>query len=241
MKQFVIVLRDYPKSERFYTEAMKAFQLHGWNVERYDAVDARVFDLEEELQKRNLFISENIKKIDKPIVNPGAQGCFFSHYDLWRKCIELNETIAVFEEDAIAIAPPSMEDFEDVLKMRLGHETQDAILKKTTIFGQFRVGADCYLIKPTGARKLINWCAANGICAPDLLLGDAIVDVKYSTPDLFELHPEANLPGYKNSTTAKRNKDLLDPPTTGTAANKKPTLLNRPAMIGTVKIHKKIK
>jgi GR25 family glycosyltransferase involved in LPS biosynthesis len=210
MRQFAIVLKNYPKSERFHRDAIKAFTLYNWQVERYDAVDARVFNLQEELDKRNLFINENLKKIDKPINNPGAQGCFFSHYDLWKKCVELNETIAILEEDAIPIAhPPITEDFEDVLKMRLGHKTKDRVLLSTNIFGKFRVGADCYLIKPKGAIKLINWCAANGICAPDLLLGDAIVDVKYSTPDLFKLHPEANLPGYINSTTAKRNKDLL--------------------------------
>ena len=35
------------------------------------------------------------------ILRPGVIGCFYSHYRLWQKCIELDEPILVFEDDVI--------------------------------------------------------------------------------------------------------------------------------------------
>jgi hypothetical protein len=30
---------------------------------------------------------------------PGVIGCFYSHYNLWKKCVELKEPIMIFEDD----------------------------------------------------------------------------------------------------------------------------------------------
>lgn len=37
----------------------------------------------------------------KKLLRPGVIGCFYSHYTLWKKCLELNEPIFIFEDDVI--------------------------------------------------------------------------------------------------------------------------------------------
>lgn len=32
---------------------------------------------------------------------PGVKGCFYSHYRLWQKCVELNEPIIIWEDDIV--------------------------------------------------------------------------------------------------------------------------------------------
>ena len=209
MKQFIIVLKDYPKSERFYLDASRTAKEHGWDLERYDAVDARTINFDQELKNRGLFVSEHTKKNILPgqiveNLRPGVIGCFLSHYSLWQRCIELNETIAIFEEDVVFVDSLPTEDFVDVLKLRQGTRAKNIVLT-----GQWWVGADCYLIKPHAARKIIDWCAVNGIVPADLLLAENIVNIQHVTKDCCRLHPEEHLNYPLNSLTWKKNKNLL--------------------------------
>jgi len=203
MKQFIIVLKDYPKSEQFYLDALNSAQQHGWGLERYDAVDARIVNLEQEFRQRNLFISADARRHVPVILHPGAQGCFLSHYNLWKMCIELNETIAIFEEDVMFTGSLPTEDFVDVLKLRKGKFLKDII--RTT--GNWWFGTDSYLIKPHAARKIIDWVHKFGVLPADHLLGENVVNIKHLLQDVCVLNPGAEL--RENSLTWKKNKDLL--------------------------------
>jgi GR25 family glycosyltransferase involved in LPS biosynthesis len=204
MKQFIIVLKNYPKSEKFYKEALKTSLLYNWNIERIDAVDARVVDLNNELEKRKIIISHFTRQKITEMLKPGMIGCFLSHYDLWLKCIELNEMIAIFEEDIIFLKSIPKDDFKDVLKLRQGPEAHNQRLT-----GKWWVGADSYLIKPCGAKKIVDWCKINGALPPDHLLGLNVVDIKHLNKNVCILNPEEHTNWPMNSLTNKFNKDLL--------------------------------
>ena len=47
------------------------------------------------IYRRQYVGQEDIPKLSRP----GVIGCFYSHYNLWKKCIELEQPIMIFEDD----------------------------------------------------------------------------------------------------------------------------------------------
>ena len=68
-------------------------------------------------------LDPNDEKIGK-LMSPGVRGCFYSHYNLWKKCVELNEPIIIFEDDIVIRRPFLNVDWQDVLIVALGHPTK---------------------------------------------------------------------------------------------------------------------
>lgn len=61
------------------------------------------------------------EKYDKKASMPGVKGCFYSHYRLWEKCVEVGEPIIVFEDDAHVIRPYKPVEWVDVLSLVSSH------------------------------------------------------------------------------------------------------------------------
>jgi len=113
----------------------------------------------------------------------GAQGCFMSHYNLWKHCVTVNTPIIILEHDIIFIdqwKPITLQ--HDVLKL----------FKKTKLIsneftGEWQVGAHAYIITPFGAKKLISWVEKNFAFHADILLGSRIVDWSNLDSDLVTI------------------------------------------------------
>lgn len=91
--------------------------------------------------RRQLIGQEDIGKLSRP----GVVGCFYSHYALWHKCIELNEPIMIFEDDVKFYRKYEPVDFEGVLILSLGKSSFMTDPQKT------------YLENPTGVPKIVKW------------------------------------------------------------------------------------
>lgn len=99
---------------------------------------------------------------------PGVIGCFYSHYELWKKCAELDEPIMIFEDDVKFYRNYQPVEFEDILVLSLGkssfmEEPQKTFLKNPTGTPQalpwknFSMpGNSGYAIKPHAARELVK-------------------------------------------------------------------------------------
>lgn len=98
---------------------------------------------------------------------PGVKGCFYSHYNLWKKCVELNEPICIWEDDIILIRPYIPIDWQDVLVVALGHPKKSEKYKQylespkgpaePAGYHQSSMPGCCgYAIKPHAAKKLID-------------------------------------------------------------------------------------
>ena len=98
---------------------------------------------------------------------PGVQGCFYSHYTLWKKCVELNEPIIIWEDDIVISRPFTPIDWDDVLVVALGHPSKSQeylpYLENPTGkpmaagYRQSSMPGCCgYAIKPHAAKKLID-------------------------------------------------------------------------------------
>lgn len=84
------------------------------------------------------------KEIDK-ISRKGVKGCFHSHYRLWKKCVELQEPIAIFEDDVKFYRNYIPVPFEGVLILSLGKSSFLADPGKT------------YLERPSGTPAALPW------------------------------------------------------------------------------------
>jgi glycosyl transferase, family 25 len=99
--------------------------------------------------------------------SPGEMGCFDSHYRLWQKCVELDEPIMVFEDDALIVRPYYPIEFKEVLITVFGnpvksakyyhHFTEPTGDPTAAWYGQASMpGTPGYAIKPSAAKKLVE-------------------------------------------------------------------------------------
>ena len=178
MKSFVIILKDHEKSEAFGQVALASGNSHGWDLERFNAIDGRKCQLSD----FGLTQPTTPKKVKRYFERPGVVGCFLSHYSLWKRCLELNQTIGIFEQDVIFQRPlPSNLNFIDVLRLDRFHEG------KNHGTGRWWEGTHGYFITPAGAAKLLNWVAHRGIWNADMMLGTDVVDIQFNDDGLIIL------------------------------------------------------
>ena len=116
------------------------------------------------VHKRNL-VGEDQGKMSKP----GVIGCFYSHYSLWKKCVELGEPIMIFEDDVKFYRGWTPVEWEGVLILSLGKtsflkEPYKTYLEEPTgtpqpmPWRQFSMpGASGYAIKPDAALGLVKF------------------------------------------------------------------------------------
>lgn len=92
MKTYVISLKKNKERRNFVEQSMSI------NFEFFDAI----YGIEQEGELRDKF---EIKKIlDRTIyqrLSAPQLGCYASHYQLWCKCVELNEPIVILEDDGL--------------------------------------------------------------------------------------------------------------------------------------------
>jgi GR25 family glycosyltransferase involved in LPS biosynthesis len=96
---------------------------------------------------------------------PGVVGCFYSHYSLWEKCVQLNEPIMIFEDDVKFYRGWNPVAFDGVLILSLGKSSFLSEPNKT------------YLENPTGVPRAMPWKnfsmpgASGYALTPDAALG----------------------------------------------------------------------
>ena len=91
--------------------------------------------------ERQLIGQGSIGKMSRP----GVIGCFYSHYRLWSKCVDLNEPIMIFEDDVIFYRKYIPVLFEGVLILSLG---------KSSFLGE---PGKTYLENPSGPPAALPW------------------------------------------------------------------------------------
>lgn len=97
----------------------------------------------------------------------GVMGCFDSHYRLWKKCVELNEPILIFEDDVVLTRPYMPVEWDDVLSVAFSHAKKMLLYIEhlesssgpavAAPYGQSSMpGNGGYAIKPHAAKILID-------------------------------------------------------------------------------------
>jgi glycosyl transferase family 25 len=111
--------------------------------------------------ERQVIGENHIGKLSRP----GVVGCFYSHYSLWEKCVQLSEPIMIFEDDVKFYRGWYPVAFDGVLILSLGKSSFLTEPNKT------------YLENPTGVPRAVPWRnfsmpgASGYALTPDAALG----------------------------------------------------------------------
>jgi len=178
MKNFIIILKNNKISEFYGNNAMESGKKYNWNLETFNAISGK----EVSLSDYNLKATSSSKKCNSAFNRPGVVGCFLSHYNLWIKCLTLNEPIGIFEHDVVFQKSfPNNVKFEEVLRL-------DQLSKgKNHGTGDWWEGSHAYIITPLGAKKLVNWVTTNGAWPSDVILGTNVVKIQFDKNALISL------------------------------------------------------
>lgn len=123
--------------------------------------------------------------------------CFLSHYTLWKECKESNEPMLILEHDAIFVKKPPIEKLLDSNFSIIGLNNPLGATRRAKMFyDQVKAGSEfiqsapkiddmsvpqgiagnsAYIIKPNGARKLINLVKEFGAWPNDAIMCKQLV------------------------------------------------------------------
>jgi len=226
VKCYIIRLEENDHSCKMAEECKEQAAKFGIEAEYFKAINGNDVDLHYE--KTGVFQKRKTKK-----GRLGVLGCFFSHYYLWLKCVELSEPIIILEHDGFilrSIPDSILDNFDDVLKLdRLDpysksystslkqEENLDIKIEKYVHLnpknphkigtGNYFKGAYAYIIKPHAAQKIIDHISVNGHVPADQQIGDWVVDTRTTVPSLARLHPWYSIGN--NISTGSLTKNLL--------------------------------
>jgi len=230
MKSFVIILQESEHSRTVGKDTIAAANKFGIYPEVHNGVLG--YNSAELFRKYGITRFLTYDLID----NPGHQGCFLSHFEVWMKCVKLNEPVLVLEHDGIMIRelPEDILDkFDGVLKLdpldvynKEGVEAYQSQVEASLSepvevwhqparaswhgVGEFIWGGYGYIIKPHAALALIDFARRIGAAPTDVHIGRNIVDIKSTTVPVVKMHKfydDDNIRG--SSSTSKLSKFVI--------------------------------
>ncbi len=200
---YVIRKPDDQFSEDLANECITSAAEFGIEVDKVDGVYSNFDEL---LSKENLRINPGaLKKFN----TNGVKGCFLSHWNLWNLCLKKDSPLFIFEHDGLMIHPlPDniLDKFNDYLNLdyarhifrrdmknyengissnpptkiiklepRMTESTGFKFMNRNHI-----VGAHGYILKPAGAKKIINGMRKDGICPADIAPNLGYIEMYYT-------------------------------------------------------------
>ena len=205
MKAFIIHLPNSDKSVAIAKEAYS--QLEGiFDIKLFSGVD-RYKCWQTYIDSG--FIVNDITRFSGGYIDSEI-ATFYSHYNLWSKCLELNENILILEHDAELIESIDVNELSnfDGDLLNLGKPNWGArvwkgegILEREICDGfhdihkpengecqcntQWLFGAHAYVITPNGAEKLIKSAKSEGILPADTFLRQEVITIHDKLPHSF--------------------------------------------------------
>lgn len=170
MRNFVINLLRRPDRKEWFTENnpylknMKFVKAFDGKASSYRHIHALGYDVDK---------SWRDPKHDTRITD-GEVGCFISHYNMWKLCVKLNETIYISEDDIktsekdynIALEYSKKYDFVYIGQNDVNPDTSREIDDQVYIPG-FPYNLSSYFISPRAAQYLIDSDIAQNIIPAD--------------------------------------------------------------------------
>lgn len=208
MKSFVIRLKGVDDSERLADDCVASGSAHGLSIAKFDGVYG--LDAINETMDR-LDVKPFSRKMKKDRL--GVKGCFLSHYSLWLKSVELDESIVIFEHDGMMLRPlpTNIENlFDEFLildpynkftgnygeqhsqetgsEFKVVEYSSPESRKKYGISAEYAMGLQAYIIKPKAALKLINSIKETGFYPADMQCNKSLVNLQTVHPSIASVN-----------------------------------------------------
>jgi|TARA_B100001094_G_C18050753_1_gene729890 GR25 family glycosyltransferase involved in LPS biosynthesis len=157
MKSFVITIESIEKSVQAANRCIKTGKKYGFEIEKFKATTPADNPIEI-IHKLGISPQGFAEKYSR---RENCIAAFLSHYYLWKKAVDTNENIIIFEHDAIitgslpenfkfnkviTFSKPSYGKFNTPIKIGV-----DGLVQK-----QYFGGAHGYIVSPEGAKILIE-------------------------------------------------------------------------------------
>ena len=213
MKAFVIYKEGDEFSTSLANECLLSAKQFNIDVELFPGVYS---EINQKFEEENLFVNMSCNgRIDKS----GVKGCLLSHFYLWKLCVKLNEPLFIFEHDSLMINPlpiDVLDLFEDYLNLDYNRKIyrknlkgyndelnnlnnpKIEIIKMDIANGSgFKfinrnhiVGAHGYIIKPEGAKKIIEGLLSDGAIPADMAPNSKYVNMYHTNYTVVRVNPK---------------------------------------------------
>jgi glycosyl transferase, family 25 len=186
MKAFVIGLTKIESSKTSGLETLSKLKEYGFDTQWFEGTYGN--DAEELFKKENRTLFNPERHAKSKSDSPGAKGCFHSHYRLWQQCVQLNEPIAIFEDDIVFKRNFEPIPFEEVLILTINYDwkitkdyrkyfEEDFPINTIVDYKNYCIpGASGYVITPAAAKKLVD-CYQNHYLTPDWAINTELLKV----------------------------------------------------------------
>jgi GR25 family glycosyltransferase involved in LPS biosynthesis len=169
-------------TSRVIQDCVASLRQNNWNFEIFPAVDGH------QVSKQTWQdIGVEVSQEGKMSRRPGAQGCWMSHWQLWNRCVQSQESVVILEHDAVVTGPWPVDLDIDTHLVKLYTQAE---CKVNPAFGRWSKGAHAYTLTPSQAQQLIAYAKNNGAQAADKHLGDLVLPWTFYTKDLVVLNPK---------------------------------------------------
>ena len=180
-KTFVIAIKGHSVSEAQLNDCLSSAKKYNWSVDVFWGINGNTLT-------ENSWKEINVTPLlHKPTMNrKGTWGCFFSHWLLWNKCVELNEPIIVLEHDAVITEPWKPIEINDSM-IKLHRYYKQKNLKYDDDSGLWSPSTHAYCILPAHAKQLITFARNVGGYETDRMMGDKVLKVQHlGKPSMVE-------------------------------------------------------
>jgi len=163
MKSFVITIMDMPESFRAAEKCIQSGAGYGIEIEMFSAItpkDDPTQIMQDAGIETHRFIHDG-----KYSRTTRCMSAFLSHYSLWKKCVEMDEVVLIFEHDAVVEGNIPTHTLDYVSKPMLisfgapsygQFKTPPTIGLNNLVSKEYLPGAHSYMVNPRAAKTLIN-------------------------------------------------------------------------------------
>lgn len=107
LRSFAIVIRNNPSSEFYFSKIDPVWEEIGITLERFDAITPSTMPNTLKFHRNEANKYKHLPAQSKEFTET-EKACWYSHYTLWKKCIELNHPIVIVEHDCVPFNPSAL-------------------------------------------------------------------------------------------------------------------------------------
>lgn len=151
----MIVIRDNQISNYYADYCIPSWEDYGFKINKFDAETPDTIQQRTDLKFSEFNRSQKYAAYKLSVaITETERACWYSHYSLWKKCVELAKPIMILEHDAYFYRPEKF--WIDLAEYSLIFHDKAAM--------------GSYIIAPDAASQLVKYCSEN-IIATGVLAG----------------------------------------------------------------------